>query len=79
LFYFIANLRELLGIRMYIESACLPREMMKQRNSTVTLTFGKMIPYNTLTTEKTPQEWARYIKEIVYRLPCSADTSAGGT
>jgi putative hemolysin len=69
LFYFIANLRKILGIKMYIESAFLPREMMKQRNSTVILTFGKVIPYTSLTGEKTPQEWAQYIKDIVYKLP----------
>ena len=69
MFYFIANLREFLGIKMFVESALLPREMMKQRNSTVTLTFGKVIPYTSLSGEKSPQEWAQYIKEIVYRLP----------
>jgi putative hemolysin len=67
-FYSIANLREMLGIKMFIESAFLPREMMKQRNSTITLTFGKVVPYASLSGEKTPQEWAQHIKEIVYKL-----------
>jgi putative hemolysin len=68
LFYFIANLRKILGIKMFVESAFLPREMIKQRNSTVILTYGKVIPYTSLTKEKTPQEWAQYVKEIVYKL-----------
>ena len=68
LFYFISNLREFLGIKMFIESAFLPREMMNHGNSTVTLTFGKVIPCNTLTGVKTPQEWAQHVKKIVYEL-----------
>ncbi len=50
LFYFVANLRKRLGIKMFIESALLPREMMNQRDSTVTLTVGKAIPWHSLTT-----------------------------
>jgi len=68
LFYFIANLRKMLGVKMFIESAFLPREMMKQRNVKVTLTFGKVIPYTSLSGEKTPHEWAQNIREIVYKL-----------
>ena len=68
LFYFIANLRKLLGIKMYIETILLPHEMMKQRNSPVTLTIGKVIPYQTFTNKMTHQEWAQYVKETVYKL-----------
>lgn len=68
LFYFIANLRKLLGIKLFIESALLPREMIKQRNSTFTLTVGQPIPYQTFTAEKTHQEWARHVKNHVYEL-----------
>ena len=68
LFYFVANLRKSLGIKMFIESALLPREMMIQRNSTVTLTIGKVIPWNTLTSERSHSEWAQNVKELVYKL-----------
>ncbi|NMC40294.1 MAG: glycerol acyltransferase, partial [Bacteroidales bacterium] len=37
LFYTVANLRKLLGIRMYVETVLLPREMMRKRNSSVTI------------------------------------------
>ena len=41
LFYFVSNLRKLLGIKMSVEIILLPREMMKQRNSSITLTYRK--------------------------------------
>ncbi len=68
LFYIVANLRKFLGIKMYIETVLLPREMMKQRNSSVTLTIDRVIPYQTFTKEKSHWEWAQHIKEIVYKL-----------
>jgi putative hemolysin len=69
LFYNVSNLRSLLGIKMYVETMLLPREMMKQRNSTVTVTIGKVIPYQTFTTEYSQIEWAQKVKSIVYSLP----------
>jgi putative hemolysin len=71
LFYFIANLRNRLGIKMYIETLILPREMMNQRNSTVILTIGKPIPYQSFTVDRTHGEWAQIIKEKVYDIPFS--------
>ena len=69
LFYSVANLRSFLGIKMYVESMLLPHEMMKQRNSRVTITVGKVIPYQTFTSEFSPYEWAQKIRSIVYSLP----------
>jgi putative hemolysin len=68
-FYFVANLRKFLGIKTYLETMLLPREMIKQRNSTFTLTVGSVIPYRTLMSARTPQQWAQFIKETVYKLP----------
>lgn len=68
LFYFIANLRKSLGIKMYIETILLPREMMKQRNSSIKLTIGKPIPWHTFTREKSQNEWAAYVRDTVYRI-----------
>ncbi|MBA4321580.1 MAG: glycerol acyltransferase, partial [Odoribacter sp.] len=68
-FYMIANLRKFLGIKMYVESLLLPREMLKQRNSIVTISIGKPISYKTLTEEFTHAEWALKIKSLVYSLP----------
>lgn len=69
LFYNVATLRKKLGIKMYVETLLLPREMIKQRNSTTTITIGKPIPYQTFSPDRTPQEWAQSVKDIVYSLP----------
>jgi putative hemolysin len=68
LFYLIASLRKNLGIKMFAESLLLPREMMNQRNSTVTLTVGELIPWQSLTPEKSHAEWAQHIKQLVYNM-----------
>lgn len=68
LFYNISSIRKKLGIKMYIETLMLPREMIKQRNSAVTVTFGAPVPWQTFTAGKTPPEWAREIKKTVYSL-----------
>jgi putative hemolysin len=69
LFYFVANLRKFLGIKIYVETLLLPREMVKQKNSTVTLHVGKLISYQTLTNEFTHLEWSEKVKQIVYSIP----------
>ncbi len=70
-FYFAASLRKWLGIKLYIETLLLPREMMNQRNSTITLTFGKPIPWQYFSNIKSQNEWAQYVKEVVYSIPSS--------
>ncbi|HOW08601.1 MAG TPA: 1-acyl-sn-glycerol-3-phosphate acyltransferase [Bacteroidales bacterium] len=68
LFYNVARIRKMLGIKMYIETILLPREMMKQHNSTVSIVFGNIVPYQTFTRELTHHEWAQYVKDEVYKL-----------
>lgn len=68
LFYNISSLRKFLGIKMYIETMLLPREMLCRKNSTITITFGNVIPWQSLTQEKTHSEWAQEIRQIVYSL-----------
>lgn len=68
LFYFVANLRKSLGIKMYIETILLPREMMKQRNSEVTIKAGQPVSFSMFTNEKTHHEWAGEIRNAVYKL-----------
>ena len=67
LFYKVDRIRKFLGIKISIEIILLPREMHKQRNSTVTLNFGKPLPYQTFTADKTHSEWALFVREIVYK------------
>jgi len=68
-FYFVASLRKWLGIKLYIETILLPREMMNQRNSSITLTIGKVIPWQNFSNIKSQNEWAQYVKEVVYSIP----------
>lgn len=69
LFYNIANLRVALGIKMYVETMLLPREMLLQKNTTTTVTIGKVIPYQSISKDLSHHEWAQKVKEIVYSLP----------
>lgn len=73
LFYTVARLRKLLGIKMYIETILLPREMMDQHNSDISVTFGKAISYSSLTNDRTHFEWAQWVKETVYKLSSSGN------
>jgi putative hemolysin len=68
LFYFVANMRKLIGIKLYIETILLPREMLRQKRSTVTLKIGEPVPWQNLTGEKSPNSWAQYLKELTYKL-----------
>ena len=69
LFYRVANLRKSLGIKMSVEIILLPREMHKKRNTNLTLTIGKPISFNSITSEIPHPEWACKIRSIVYSLP----------
>ena len=66
LFYNIANIRKKLGIKFNIEMLFLPRELFKAMNSTFTIYFGKPIPWQTFDSSKSPQQWADWVKQIVY-------------
>lgn len=69
LFYAVSNLRKFLRIKMSVEIILLPREMMKQINSSITLTIGKPIHCKTLANDFNYKEGAQKIKAIVYSLP----------
>jgi putative hemolysin len=68
-FYNVASIRKLLGIKMYIETLLLPREMLYQRGKPIIFSIGKPISYNTITGEMSQNEWAQKVKEIVYSVP----------
>jgi putative hemolysin len=73
LFYTVDRVRKFLGIKLSVEIILLPREMHKQNNSTVTLTIGKPVAWQTLTSEKSQGEWAQTIKAGVYELAESSE------
>jgi putative hemolysin len=72
LFYFSANVRKFLRIKMAVEIILLPREMMKQRNSSFTLTIGKPVSYLTLAELYNNNDGAQKIKSMVYSLQSPA-------
>jgi putative hemolysin len=65
-FYRIARWRKFLGIKANIEMFYLPDEMYRNKGNTITLVFGKPIPWTTFDKSKTHQEWAKHVREIVY-------------
>ena len=68
IFYTIANLRKCLGIKFSFEMALLPAEMFAQRGKSVSMTFGKPIPWQTFDRRHTPAEWAAMMRDFVYEL-----------
>jgi len=67
-FYNLARWRKRLRIKANIEMLFLADEMFKQKGQTITLHFGKPIPYTTFTNDKTHLEWAQEVKKMVYNL-----------
>lgn len=67
-FYNLSKLRKFFGVKANIEMFYLADETFKHRNKTITLVFGKSIPYQTFTKDKTPSQWAAEIRKYVYIL-----------
>lgn len=67
-FYNLANLCKTLGIKFNIAMLYLADEMLKNRHKTFTVTIGKPIPWQTFDHSKSPQQWAQYVQDIVYKL-----------
>jgi len=70
-FYNLANVCKWLGIKFNIAMLYLADEMFKNKNKTFIVTIGKPIPWQTFDKTKTPNEWAQFVKEIVYKLNIS--------
>ena len=67
-FYNLARLRKRLKIKVNIEMAFLPDEFFKQRNQTLTITFGKPIPWQTFDDRYTDAQWAEKLRCFSYNL-----------
>lgn len=72
-FYNLANLRGLLKIKANIEMLYLVDEFHKQKNKTLTITFGKPIPYQTFDKRKSPLQWANAMRDYIYLLKDNPD------
>lgn len=67
-FYNLARLRVFLGIKVNIEMLYLVNEMFKQKGKSITVIIGEPIPYTVFDSSKSPNEWAKWVKSIVYGL-----------
>ncbi|MBR4392322.1 MAG: glycerol acyltransferase [Bacteroidales bacterium] len=72
-FYNLARLRKRLKIKANIEMAFLVDEFFKQRNKTLTITFGKPIPYQTFDSRHSDAQWAEKLRCFSYNLPADPD------
>lgn len=67
-FYNLSNLRKKLGIKANIEMLYLVDEMYKQKDKTITIIFGKPIPYTVFDKRHSYGEWADILKQYVYAM-----------
>ncbi len=67
-FYRVANWRRKLGVKANIELFWLSRELLKKKNKTLKIKFGKPISWQTFDASKTRHEWAAAVKKIAYQL-----------
>jgi len=74
-FYNLSKWRKSFGIKTNIEMLYLVDEMMKQRDKTIRLIFGKIIPYPTFDKSRTDTEWAEWVKQKTYKLKVTSDDS----
>ena len=67
-FYRLYKFRKFLGIKANIEMLYLMDETYKHRDKHITVKFGKPIPWQTFDTSRRPIEWAKWVKELVYKM-----------
>lgn len=65
-FYALAYLRKLLGIKLNIEMLYLVDEMYGAHGKHFRVHVLPPIPYTTFDNSRTPNQWAEYVKSIVY-------------
>lgn len=72
-FYNLSNIRKALGIKANIEMLYLVDELLKQSNSTLRITFGPVIPFDTFDSRHTKAEWAELMRKYSYKLGVDSD------
>lgn len=65
-FYRIARWCKRLGLKVNLAMAFLPDELYKANGKTFRIDIGKPIPWQTLTPDHTPAQWAEYVRNVVY-------------
>ncbi len=72
-FYWLANFRKMIGIRINLEMFLLSDELFKNRGKTFVISFGKLMPFSLFDRTKSPVEWAGIVKDVVYELPAKSN------
>ena len=72
-FYNLSNIRKKLGIKVNIEMMFLVNEFYKQKNKTLTISFGKPIPWQTFDNRYSDAEWAMRLRNFSYNLPADCE------
>ena len=67
-FYRLGSIRKMLGIKANIEMLYLIDETWRHREKSFTVKFGKPIPWQTFDKSKRPAQWAKWVKDIVYKM-----------
>jgi len=65
-FYNLANWRKRVGIKANIEMLYLVDEMIRQKDQTIRIIFGEVIPFTTFDKSRSEDEWAAWVKNVVY-------------
>lgn len=65
-FYRVAKLRKFFGIKFNVEMLLLVDELYKKKGTTFDIYIRKPIPVSSLTKDKSPGEWTKYIREKSY-------------
>jgi len=67
-FYRVARWCQRLGLKVNLAMALLPDEMYRSCGNHYTVRFGQPIPYTTFDHSRTPNEWALWVEDLVYKL-----------
>jgi putative hemolysin len=67
-FYNLSNFRKFIGIKANIEMLYLSNELFKLKGKTIKFIVGEPINYQEIDDKNSHRNWARKIKELVYKL-----------
>ncbi len=67
-FYRLGTIRRALGIKANLEMFYLVDETFRHRHKSISIIFGTPISYQTFDKSRKSLEWARWVKEKVYKL-----------
>lgn len=67
-FYGLSNMRSNMGLKANVEMLYLVNELMKQKDKTIKIIFGKPIEASVFDNTLSDNDWAAWVKEKVYDL-----------